>query len=299
MSGVSFSGYRSHPGGFGPLALVAASALAVTLIAFNERTVEERLGLWPSGFILAQITLLALWTSWSADAVWKRWTLVAACLGLPMYFVLLTEWWQGGGYVEKLVGYEFGIALLLLFLIAILMPIRWMIGCRLSFSRQPIGPMRGGRFGLAQLFGLTLIVALALALIASQAGGSPASELLWPLLVLTLLIVSILATVLPSLWAVFSARWTSIWLLLLAAYLCLAAVAEVELFCHLNRIFRDPDGMMDREVRGWLREVALGFAMTFLVSLIMLRLMGMRLLFGALTPEAGASAAAVSNEPAT
>src|SRR5262245_44660874 len=129
------SGARGQAWRLAPLLFVAANVLFTTVYIFHERSMEARLGLWLSGLVMAQITLLALWTSWGTAAVWKRWAIVVACMGLAIYIALVVEWWVGGALVEGMLRAQGAVAFLLLSLAAILMPVRWLTGCRLSFSR--------------------------------------------------------------------------------------------------------------------------------------------------------------------
>jgi hypothetical protein len=74
--------------------------------------------------------------------------------------------------------------------------------------------------------------------------------------------------------------------LLLAAYLCVAGIVATELFCHLNRVFRDPNVNMDySEIRGWMYQVYAGFALSFVLGLLILRLMGMQLIGGRMAAD--------------
>lgn len=283
------SSVRWQPWRLALIVFVATNVLIVTAYVFHEGSVEAWVGLWPSGIVWAQITLLALWTSWATAAVWKRWALVAACWGLPMYVALIVEWWQGGALVEGMLRAEAAAAFLLLSLAAILMPVRWMTGCRLSFSREPRDVVSAGRFGLGQLFGLTWVVATALALLAANGGRTTeGSALIWPLIMLALLVSTVLVTIVACLGAVFSRTRTPVWLLALVVYLFLVGIGATELFCHLNRAFRDPQTLMDYgEVRGWMYQIYACFAATFVLSLLILRLMGMQLIGGPLAPNKG------------
>jgi hypothetical protein len=267
----------------GPILLAAGSAIIVAAIQFGASTMNHspRSAFWLGGVVAGQIAVLGLWTSWSPLAAWKRAALALAYGAIPTYFVLSREWWFGGTLADGAIVYLLD-ALLLLVLTAILIPVRWRVGYSLTNERANDGHLKAGSFRLAELFGLTLVVAGALTiLVPGGAGQIEARELLFQTALLGWATGSLLLFLFPCVRLVFSYRFSFLWLFVLLLYLVTVIVAAAEIFHRLLFLFKGSLGFGTFwEFRGPVYLVGTGFCMSLLPTLFLLRLAGFRLMIG-------------------
>jgi hypothetical protein len=267
----------------GPILLAAGSALIVAAIQFGafERNQHPIIGAWLGGFVAGQFTVLAAWASWSPVAAWKRIALVLAYMGIPTYVVLAREWWLGGTTADAMV-YYLPDSLLLLVLMAVLTPIRWMFGYRVSNTPRDSATLKAGRFRIAEVLGLTVIVAGALTIMfPGGAGQMETSEFAFGAIMLGVTLAAMVALLFPISRVMLSPRFSLLWLAALLAYLVVAIAAAAEVFQRVIFFFKGPFGFATFwEFRVIAYSVGAGFCMSLLPTLYLLRLVGFRLMIG-------------------
>jgi hypothetical protein len=256
-----------------------SSSLVAAIQYFPYHTLADEF-LQPTlgGVVAGQITILAIWASWSPVEFWKRGLLVVAYGAVPTYLVLVREWWFGGTWADSMSVYLLD-AIVLLVLVAVLTPARWLRGNQLSFSKQSTELVGPGRFRLAELFGLTLIVAAALALMMpAGAKNIPTRELIFQGALLALMIGFVAAIVFPCMRIALQDRFRPFELVLLTGYLLLAVILGSEIVFQFINALRGPIAFpYNAQIRLMSYLFGAGFVTSVLASLVILRFAGIRL----------------------
>lgn len=255
--------------------LLIAANIALTAVCWFPPSIIRR-SPWDNSFevapqmlLLAQVVLLGLWLAWSDLKAPVRWLIVVVVLAALIVSVSRYESW-----VSLRTSDEFSAAgviggVVLLAAHAMLLPLRWLCGWRLTFGRAETALPRRGRFTTQQWLAWCLAIGLPLA--AAQPAGEPAAAV-GAVAVLLLFVAPLVASAVP---AAFSRRWW-LWTLVAVGWTIPAGLALGEGYWQylLSR------GM---GFGGMHRLILLTFATSpalittmFIVNLLLLRALGMR-----------------------
>jgi hypothetical protein len=185
----------------GPILVAVGSSIVVAAIQFGALArphPKTAIDSWLAGVIGGQLAALAAWASWSPEAAWKRIVAVVAYSWTPTCLVSWRGWLRDGTFLEGAEAF-LADALVPAVLMAMLIPVRWLFGYRLSNAPQDRTALSAGSFHLAEIFALTFVVAGALGIILpfGPLQGMERSEIYFQLAQLILAIGYLLATLFP------------------------------------------------------------------------------------------------------
>jgi hypothetical protein len=272
----------------GPVLVAVGSALLVAAIQFGHfarQHPQTSADSWLGGIIGGQLAALAVWASWSTEAVWKRIAAVVAYSWVPSCFTAWHGWLRHGTFLEDPEVF-LPDALVLAVLMAILISVRWLFGYRLS-NAPSYGATLGARtFHLAEIFALTFVVAAALGIILpvippTDQMHMEIKEICFQLAQLGLAVGYVLATLFPCSRVALSNRFSVVWLVALLGYLTLATMVTAESISGLLSWRYGPLSSTEAwDIRKGIFVLATGFCMSLLPTLYLLRLVGFRLVIG-------------------
>jgi hypothetical protein len=200
------------------LLLLVAANLAVTILTptLVRRTIPpDVLNLASLFLLLAQVVVFAVWLAWSDLFVLVRWASGVAVLGT--FFLMGNHFaaWMSPGPPGEFYEITLSAAIVLLAAHAVLLPLRWLCGWRLTFRSAQQPPVRRGQFTLQHWFVWCACLVAPLALFAAFPGQSPAQGPIF-LGILLVFVAPLLASALPAafsrrwwLWSVVAIGWTS------------------------------------------------------------------------------------------
>lgn len=254
------------------LTLLVAANVILTAVCSAPPKGAWRDGIFVAGELLlaTQVLQLALWTAWSDLRAPLRWLIAAAVYSLLILTVDRYATWVSsrgvGSYLE--IGIMGG--LVLLGVHALVLPLRWLCGWRLSFRDISTSESRRGQFTLQHWFAWCGAIVLPLAVLAAR--PSEAASGLLMLIVLLLFVAPLLAS---ALLAAFSRRWW-LWSLVAVGWTCPVGWLITEIYWqYLLSKGEGFGGRHEMILLFWLGTPS-GLTGAMIVNLLALRALGMR-----------------------
>lgn len=259
------------------LALFAiANSVFLALLPAENRPFDQ----WwivVASFAAAQAVLLSLWVAWGPPPAWKRWGTAMALVGLAVYIELMGEYFGVRGLGGSAIFSALVVAMVSPFLLAVLVPVRDCLGCELWVDEPP--RLRRPQLHLRSLFVWILLAAVPLGLLRVLDG--PKDQPLFWMSVAACAIPLLMLDAAISVASVYIGRRWYLGILVGASSIFLLAWGEETAICYAVRYFRDPQGAWFgyQDMRYQIRLAHLAFVTTLLVNLVILKLIGVRIVF--------------------
>ena len=218
---------------------------------------------------LAQAILMALWLAWSDLKAPLRWLIGVVVLAAMIVSASRYAAWVSLRSSDEFfaVGVIGGIVLLAAH--AMLLPLRWLCGWRMTFGRVEPALARRGRFTTQQWLAWCLAIGLPLA--AAQPADDPAAAA-GAVAVMLLFVAPLVATAVP---AAFSRRWW-LWTLVAVGWTIPAGLALGEGYWQYLLSRGMGFGGMHRSILWTFAAGPALFTTTIVANLLLLRALGMR-----------------------
>jgi hypothetical protein len=265
-----------RPGPARRLALFAlVSVIRLKILAGEERLFRE----WGScfaGHVAALAFLLAIWTAWGPAPAWRRWGIALLFLGFAIHVDLILGRFGFDQYLDPVYPLLCIVGMVALLFTAILAPLRDCLGSELLIGGIPSNRRR---LRVLHLFGWIFLIAMPLALI-RWLGGNQDGQLRLLLNVGSTMPSIFLAGAICVASVYAKKRWV-LWTLVGIVMIVGIAWTTEFVVCHAIRYFRGPQGAWPgyADLRIAIRQAHCGFAVTLVADLVVLRLIGVRIIF--------------------
>jgi hypothetical protein len=255
--------------------LLIGANIALTAFCWFPPSIIRR-SPWDNSFevaaemlLLTQMVLIGLWMAWSDLKAPVRWLTSAVVLAALLVSASRYAAWVSLRSADPLIGAGVIGVVVLLAAHAVLLPLRWLCGWRLTFGRAEPAPARRGRFTMQQWLAWCLAIGLPLA--ATQPASEPAAAA-GNIAVMLLLVAPLVASAVP---AAFSRRcW--LWSLMAVGWTTAAGLALGEAYWQYLLSKGIGFGGMHRRILLTFAAAPALFTMTSISNLLLLRALGMR-----------------------